>query len=156
MVTFSMIFDSPSYWLIISLVLIGLELIIPGAYLFWLGIGTAVAAGAVWVFPSISPAVQLIILAVFIIVSVYVGVKVQRKRKNDPADKLNSGLGVYINRQVVVDQDFVNGVGRISVDDTTYNALGTQNHKQGSMVSIVGIQNGRFVVQAVKQIKNEM
>lgn len=156
MEAFSMVFDNPSYWLIISLGLMALELIIPGVFLFWLGIGTAVAAGAAWVFPSISPTTQLIVLAVSIIISVYIGVKVQKKRKNDPADSLNSGLEIYINRQVLVDQDFINGNGRISVDDTTYNAISSENLKQGSMTTIVAIQNGRFVVQAVNQIKNEM
>lgn len=156
MQTTALVFSNPNYWLIISLVLMGLELIIPGVFLFWLGIGTAVAAGTLWVFPSIAPTLQLIVLAISIIVSVYIGVQFQKKQKNDPADKLNSGLEQYINRQVIVDKTFINGNGRISVDDTTYNAVSTQNPQQGSMVVIVAIQGGRFVVQPVSQIKNEM
>lgn len=151
-----MLFSNPSYWLIASLALMVLELIIPGVFLFWLGIGTAVAAAALWIFPSMDPTIQLITLAVSIIISVYVGVQFQKKRKNDPADKLNSGLAEYINRQVLVDKTFINGSGRISVDDTTYNAISSQNPVQGSMVTIIGVQSGRFVVQPVTQIKNEM
>lgn len=156
METTTLVFSNPSYWLIISLALMLLELIIPGIFLFWLGIGTAVAAAALWIFPTLGATLQLIILAVSIIVSVYIGIQFQKKRKNDPADKLNSGLAEYINRQVTVDKDFINGAGRISVDDTTYNAISSQNPPKGSVVTIVGVQGGRFVVQPVSLIKNEM
>ncbi len=136
------VFASPFAWFIASLVLMGLELVLPGVFLIWIGIGAAIVGLCLTVLPELSLALQLVILALAMLASVYLGVIVQRRRTSDPASGLNAGLHYYIGRQAEVDTDFSAGHGRVRIDDTWYTASSKRQLRAGERVTVTDVIDG--------------
>ena len=55
------LFDSAWYWLIAGAILIGLEIVIPGAFLMWIGGGMLITGASILLFPDTTLVVQLLL-----------------------------------------------------------------------------------------------
>ena len=124
----------------------GLELIVSGTFLIWIGMGAVATGMAVAFFPAMPLAGQIAVLIVAMVSAVLVGIRQQARRPNDAASTLNVGLEQFIGREVLAATDFEHGRGRIKIEDTTYNAHATDHVAQGDRLTVVSVQNSVFEV----------
>ena len=68
------------FWFILTLVLLGLEMTVPGVIFMWLAIASVIVGGLVFVDAAISWEMQFIIFSVLGIISVYAGRTYLRKK----------------------------------------------------------------------------
>lgn len=151
MESFDFIFASPWYWLSTAVLLIATEAFLPGMLFLWIGLGAAAVGVFVGVWPDAPLSLQLIVFAVFTVLSVLAGLKYQiRSRRAKGASGLNVGLSTYAGRHVIAVENFQNGRGRVKVNDTFYTALSADPIRNGQSVIVDSVGDGVFHVSAVE------
>ncbi len=143
----SAIFDSYWYWFSAALLLLLLEILVPGAFLIWIGLGAAGVGVFLFVFPTASLAWQLMALAMSVTAAVLVGVAWQKKASRQQPQGINQGLDSYIGRHAVASQDFVQGQGRVRLDDSFFSAYSHQEISTNQHVLITATDDNGFKVQ---------
>ncbi|HED16475.1 MAG TPA: NfeD family protein [Gammaproteobacteria bacterium] len=127
------------HWFIMSLVLIVLEMFLPGASFLWIGIAAALTGGLLWLMPNLEWTTQVLVFAVLSVLSVLAWRSWAKKHPvhtDQPA--LNRRGEHYLNRVFTLDEAIVNGVGKIRVDDSTWKVEGL-DCAAGSKVKVVGV-----------------
>lgn len=144
-----LLLGSPYLWLSLGLALILLELLLPGVYLFWIGLAAllvALPAGLL----GISAAYLALWFVIAMALSVWIGMKVQAQ-KQSKANSLNQGLEAYVNTVTTVaeTEGMAPNTVRIHLAGTTYLASCSQRLKTGDTVQIISVKDGRFFIQEV-------
>lgn len=145
------IFESYWYWLIAGLVLVLAEMLLPGVYLLWMGVGALVVGVFTAVWPNAPLWLQLAVLAVAMVGSVLAGIYFQaRTRKPADAQGLNAGLQSFVGAQGTAADGFHAGHGRIKLNDSFYNAVTADSqeaiHKHDALV-VQAVRNADLVVR---------
>ncbi|MGB3275754.1 MAG: NfeD family protein [Castellaniella sp.] len=154
----NVIFNNPWIWLILGVIVMGLELIVPGVYLFWVGAGlitTGVSVVAFADLPGIPLAAQIVIFMVAMFGWVLTGIYLQNRVRQAAPSALNAGLAQYAGRQVPIVQVFADSrresqtsyLGRIKLEDTTYGVISRHPLQEGQFVVILAYQDGKFLVE---------
>ena len=73
------LFVSPWYWLVGGLVVAGLEIVVAGVFLLWIGLGAMMVGILLLLLPGMPFALQLLLFAVTMLSSVALGFFVQRR-----------------------------------------------------------------------------
>lgn len=144
------IFDSFWYWLVAGVVLIATEVVVSGVYLLWLGLGALTVGLFTAAWPDAPSWLQWLILAIAMLGWVVVGVRWQRRSRASQPDVLNTGLSSYVGARALVSDNFVNGRGRIRLNDSYYSATATQDLEQGAAVVVLAVDGAEMRVQAVE------
>lgn len=110
-------------WLIGAGLLMIAELIMPGAYLIWLGAAALATALVVAVAP-LGWQAQLVVFALASLVAVIVGRLLARSRRGTDRPFLNRRAEELIGRAFVLREPIVGGIGQIRVDDTIWRVTG--------------------------------
>lgn len=111
-------------WLIAAAVLAIAELVVPGAFLIWIG-AAALVTGVLTLLLPIAPVVQGVIFAAATIASIQVGGRMLQRhpiKSDDPL--LNDRVARLIGEHVVVTSAIVQGRGRVRVGDGEWAAYG--------------------------------
>lgn len=111
-------------WIVVGLALAAAEIVVPGAFLIWIGLA-AVATGLIEAIFHFGSTWNLIILALLTFVFVLIGRKVYGgvSRVTDQPF-LNRRAEALIGREFVLDHPIEHGVGRIRVDDSVWRVAG--------------------------------
>lgn len=124
-------------WLIGAAVLGIAELLMPGLFLIWLAAAAAITGFAALLF-GIPLAFQFALFALVALAAVYVG---RRWYANHPVESsdpfLNDRAARLIGETVVVVGAIENGVGRVKVGDSVWNARGP-DAEVGARVRVIG------------------
>lgn len=144
------LFDSYWYWLSAALLLLLLELLIPGAFLMWIGLGAAGVGLFLFVFPTAGLVWQLIALAVSVTVSVLLGAVWQKRSRQQNPHGLNQGLESYVGRHARVRQSFVQGQGRVHLDDSSFAAYSDEEVQAPAQVVILAVGAQGFKVKIIQ------
>lgn len=148
--TISHIFDSHWYWLSAALLLFVLEVIVPGAFLMWIGLGAAMVGVFILFFPLAPLGVLLVVLAISVIMAVLLGIYFQKKRLSNQGATLVQGLNMYIGRQFMLSLAIEpNELVRIRIDDTFFSATADSSLKAGQIVKVKQVQNNTLHLEAV-------
>ncbi|WP_062111005.1 NfeD family protein [Aureimonas sp. AU40] len=134
------------WWLLGVLLLLG-ELLLPGVYLLFLGIGAiVVGANALWL-PDLSWQSQLVGFAVVSGVAALIGHRFygQRARRADAAPLNEPGLRL-VGRRAKVSEAIEGGRGRVAVDDGWWSAEGP-DLPVGAPVVIESVQGSLLKVR---------
>lgn len=137
------------HWLILAVILIILEILIPGGYFLWMGVSAAAVGGVMFVFPETFALVQVLIFAVLSVTTVMLYKSYQKNNPvvtDEPA--LNRRGEQYIGRIFTLTEPIVNGVGKIKVDDSSWKINGA-NAEAGTRVRIVAVDGATFKVEVV-------
>lgn len=145
----ALVFSSYWYWLVAALLLLILEILVPGIFLLWIGLGAALVGLFLLLWPNAGPEWQLLALACSISLSVAAGLLWQRKLLRREPATVNRGLEEYLQQTAQVSQPFNQGHGRIRIDDSSWPARCEQPLEAGQWVRIVAIDHGLLVVQPV-------
>lgn len=142
------LFANPWYWIIGGTIIAGLELIVPGVFMLWIGLGALAVGLLLTAFPDLPMSWQFLIFAGAMISSIGSGFLLQRVGRNKQADApLNQELAGFVGRVLIAADDFAVGRGRVRVGDTTYAALSTEAIAAGDEVQVIAIESGRLRVE---------
>jgi membrane protein implicated in regulation of membrane protease activity len=127
----------PWGWFIAGLLLMGLEILAPGAFMLWLGLA-AVATGLVVSAVPLSWQAAVIVFAGLALVSVLIGRRLLGNRAAQKGETaLNDRVARLIGRTFVLDQPIEQGRGRVKVDDTIWRIEGP-DLPPGATVRVTG------------------
>lgn len=103
------------FWVAGGLVLLGLEIFVPGAFLMWIGLGALGTGGLVWL-TGFGFAPQVVAFAVLSGVSVAIGLKLRR-----PVRRLNTQTAGLVGRPATAIA-FDGRAGRVRLGDSDWAA----------------------------------
>lgn len=123
-------------WLIVGVVLMGIETFAPGVFMLWLGIA-ALIVGLLTFTINWSWQTQIIVFAILSIAMVPLW-RHFSKRNEKPTDKpfLNKRAQGLIGRVFTLEKPIVDGTGTVKIDDTIWRVSGA-DAPAGSRVKII-------------------
>jgi inner membrane protein len=135
----------PWTWLILGLLLIGLETIAPGVFLLWLGIA-AILTGLLDYAFGLSWQAAFVLFAVLAVASVLAGRALTARGMRGDDTALNRRGEALIGRRFRLDGPIVAGEGRIRVDDTVWRVVGP-DLPAGAEVKALRLDGATLVVE---------
>jgi hypothetical protein len=138
-------------WWILALVLIAIEVAVPGYFMLWIGIAAAVTGALLWAMPDLSLLSQAIAFALLTFAScaVYGFWLRPRLRRSQPgAERLNRRAEQMIGRRYVLVEAIVNGRGKAQVGDGQWLVSGP-DLSIGSAVEVLSVDGTTLLVRAV-------
>jgi membrane protein implicated in regulation of membrane protease activity len=137
------------HWLILALVLAGIEMLTPGFFAIWLGGAALITGLIVLVISSMSWEGQLILFAILAAVSVLAWYKIGRRVMIATDDAtLNRRGDSLVGRTGDLIEPIVNGRGRVKIDDSTWRAEG-HDAPLGTRMVVTGVQGAILKVDRV-------
>ena len=144
-----MAFESITFWhwFILAIVLLVLEVFAPGAVFLWMGIAAAVVGVILFFAPDMGWEYQLMVFSIFAIVSI-AGWRQYLKRHPMKTDRpnLNRRGDQYVGRTFTLEHPIVNGLGKITVDDSTWKVRGP-DCDAGTHVKVIGVDGTELLVE---------
>jgi len=133
-------------WLVFGLLLMGLELMLPGVFLFWVGLA-ALLVGLLSVVIAPPWQLQLLMFAVFAAAAVPVWRRVARSNSgvSNSNPFLNKRSEAMIGRVFTLEKPIVDGAGTVRIDDTIWRVAGPDT-PAGSRVRIVRADGASLTV----------
>ena len=139
----------PWSWWIVGLVFLGLEILVPGVFLLWVGLA-AIVVGALsflfWGADAWSWQIQLLVFAVLAIASALIGRRISGANSESDQPMLNRRVEGLVGRTATLEEPIANGKGRIRLDDTTWIVQGP-DMPAGAQVRITAAQAGGLTVE---------
>lgn len=139
----------PWSWMVLGLVLLGVEIVVPGVFMLWIGIAaivTGVLSLFLWEQAFWSWQIQLLVFAVLVIIAIFAGRRIMVSGQRDTDEPLLNRRGEQlVGRTATLSEPISNGQGRVRLDDTTWRISGP-DLPSGSQVRITGVEGGRLVV----------
>ncbi|MGI9406013.1 MAG: NfeD family protein [Hyphomicrobiaceae bacterium] len=133
-------------WVILGLVLMILEAIVPGVFLIWFGTA-AIVTGVVSVMFDLGLSAQFLTFGVFAAISVLFGWRYgQYAVGESDRPNLNVRGRQYVGRTFELEEDIVNGQGRMKVGDSTWRVNGP-DAKVGATVRVTGVKGASLEVE---------
>lgn len=137
------------WWILAGLLLI-LELTAPAFFFLWLGIAAAAVGLILLVFKDIPLETQLVLFGVASIVAVLAWRKYRETRPvTTDQPNLNRRGHQYIGRVFSLDAPIINGVGKVTVDDSTWKVKGP-DLAAGTHVRVTGVEGVVFMVEVAE------
>ena len=135
-------------WLIFGVILMALELIAPGVFLFWLGLAALLVGLLSFAFHP-SWQVQILMFAVFAAAAVPVWRRLARSHAAGSANSrfLNKRADALVGRVFTLEKPIVDGAGTVRIDDTIWRVAGP-DAPAGSRVRIVQADGASLTVAA--------
>ncbi|MGN6670244.1 MAG: NfeD family protein [Candidatus Nucleicultricaceae bacterium] len=138
------------YWWVIGLVLLVLEVLMPGAFFLWMAISAGLTGFLMMLLPGLSLIHALILFAVFSVISVW-GWRTfaPTKTKQNDQPLLNERGEQFIGRVVTLSAAIVNGQGKVRLDDTIWKVEGVDCPAH-TKVRVIGIHGTVLQVEPVQ------
>ena len=134
-------------WLILGLLLMALEMLAPGVFLFWLGLA-ALLVGLLSFAVDLSWQMQLLLFAVFSAAAVPLWRRMAQRGKGvSPSPFLNKRADALVGRVFTLEKPIVDGSGTVRVDDTIWRVTGPDT-AAGSKVKVVRADGAMLTVAA--------
>jgi inner membrane protein len=135
-------------WLIFGLVLMTLELVAPGVFLFWLGLA-ALLVGLVSFAIHPSWQLQLLMFAAFATAAVPLWRRIARQKPGENSHPfLNRRADALVGRVFTLDKPIIDGAGTVRIDDTIWRVAGP-DAPAGSRVKVVQADGASLTVASV-------
>jgi membrane protein implicated in regulation of membrane protease activity len=131
-------------WFVLGLVLLALELVVPGGWFLWLGAG-GILTGLLSFVPAITSPWQVTIFGVLALAIVIGWTMISRTRK-PTSDRpfLNARGESYVGHEGNLDEPIVNGYGRLKLGDTWWRIAGP-DLAAGNRVRVTGTLDGNVL-----------
>ena len=138
----------PWAWIIAGAILFALELMVPGAFMMWLGIAAALV-GAISLAVDWSWQWQCVAFAAFAIASIPLFRRFALKAEPPPSEAplLNRRTEALVGRVFTLDKPIIDGTGTVRIDDTVWRVAGP-DAPAGSRVRIVQADGASLRVAA--------
>ena len=135
-------------WFIAGLILLGLEVIAPGAFMMWLGLA-ALLVGAISLAIDWPWQAQIVAFAVFAIASIPLWRRFIRQNQQAPDQPfLNRRIEGMVGNVFTLETPIVDGVGTVRVGDTIWRVNGPDG-PAGSRVTVTRVDAAMLFVAPV-------
>ncbi len=126
------------HWWILGMVLLGIEVFVPGFFFLWLGIAAGVVGLILFFDPALSWQIQVILYALLSLASIFAWQFWLHSMLTPHTDQptLNRRAVQYVGRTFVLEQAIVNGRGRIRIEGTSWSVEGP-DLPEGSVVRVI-------------------
>lgn len=149
MTAFGIAWSIGALWLAAALLLVITEMVVPGFFLIFLGVGAAVIGVITLLVPDVPILLQAVIFAVVTAAAVAIGRRWYQGSDRPSADPLlNDRAARLIGKRVEVCDAIVDGEGRVKVGDGAWSATGP-DAGVGATVRIVGASGSVLRVEPV-------
>ena len=139
------------YWWVAGLVLIGIEVFMPGTFFLWMGVAAGVVGLGLLFWPGLSLDYQLLTFAVVSIGTVALWrIYLRKNPPESDAPALNRRGRQYVGRVFVLSEAIQNGTGKIRVDDTTWKVTGP-DLPEGARVRVTAVEGTALEVEAAAE-----
>jgi inner membrane protein len=136
-------------WLIFGFILMALELLAPGVFMFWLGLA-ALLVGLLSFAISLSWQAQLLLFAVFAVAAVpawrHFARSASSRSQSNPF--LNRRTEALIGREFTLEKPIVDGTGTVRIDDTIWHVAGP-DAPAGSRVKVVQADGRKLSISSL-------
>ncbi|CAN7292758.1 NfeD family protein [Devosia sp. LjRoot3] len=140
--------NAPWAWIIAGLILLSLELVVPGGYLLWLGIAGLIT-GLVVLFQPIAWPFQWLMFGVLALVAIVLWTRWSRSRpRQSDRPYLNRRGDSFVGHEAVLEQPIAGGFGRLTLGDTIWRISGP-DLPAGQRIRIVGSEGAVLLVEAI-------
>ncbi|MGB3445493.1 MAG: NfeD family protein [Xanthobacteraceae bacterium] len=134
-------------WLILGLVLIGIEALAPGVFMLWLGLA-ALLVGLLSFVIDLHWQMQILLFAVFAAAAVPVWRHLARRGKGETSNPfLNRRTDALVGRVFTLEKPIQDGSGMVRIDDTIWRVTGP-DAPAGSRIRIVKADGATLTVAA--------
>lgn len=138
----------PWAWFVVGLVLLALELVVPGGYFLWLG-SAGIVTGLLSFIPGLTWPWQFTIFGILALAIVIGWTMVSRNRRpKTDSPYLNQRADRFIGHEAVIDEPIRDGFGRLALEDGTWRIAGP-DLPAGRKVRVVGADGAVLKVEAV-------
>lgn len=133
-----------SWWALVGVAMLVLELLLPGIYLMWLAAAALAVALALLIMPL--PLIwQLALFALFAVITVPVGYRWYRRARSGHQGKLRAPDALMVGRMGVVVEPIGPALGKVKLGDSPWLAESEDALAVGTPVTVIG-QRGTVVV----------
>ncbi len=139
------------WWLTAGMILMVMEIVTPGVFFLWIGIGAIITGLIAAIFPTAAPALLGAVFALLSVITVFVGRKIMSKRQVPADTGLNNRTAQYIGQIYQVYEPIVDGRGKISVGDTLWLAGAKTNIPANTSVKVTGVRGMVLEVEPVDE-----
>lgn len=134
------------HWVILGLALVALEVMIPGAFLLWIGVAALILGGMTFLLPLTSVTAQLVLFGVMTLLVTILGRKIIRlQARGEAPATLNRRGQQFVGQTIVLDAPIINGHAHVTVADSKWRIKGP-NLPAGIVVKVVGIDGNMLIV----------
>ena len=135
-------------WLILAGIFFALELLVPGAFMLWLGL-SALLVGIISFAVDWPWQYQLVAFAAFALIALPVWRHFARRvEKVGDQPFLNRRADAFVGREFTLEKPIVSGSGTVKIDDSIWRLAGP-DCPGGSRVKVVRADAATLVVEAV-------
>ena len=129
-------------WFSLGLLLVLLELFVPGVYLVWFGL-SAFVTGALTIYHDFTVIEQSLVFVVFALTGwFFYGRIMKRSKVSDRYKHLNDPAGQHIGKTYLLAEDVVDGRSKALIGDSVWIVECEDGLKKGDKVKITGVENG--------------
>jgi membrane protein implicated in regulation of membrane protease activity len=133
-------------WLILGAVFFVLELLVPGAFMMWLGL-SALLVGVISFFAAWTWQYQLIAFAILALASIPLWRRFAHRVEGQVDQPfLNRRADAFVGRVFTLEKPIVSGTGTVKIDDTIWRLSGADT-PAGSRVKVVRADAATLVVE---------
>jgi membrane protein implicated in regulation of membrane protease activity len=134
-------------WFIAGGVLLALEALAPGVFLFWLGLA-AMLVGAVSMYVDLSWQTQFILFAIFSVLMIPLWHRLSFGSTRTDQPFLNRRADALVGRIFTLERPIVDGAGTVRVGDSVWRITG-RDLPAGRRVKVIGIEGTALHVELV-------
>ena len=137
-------------WVVLGFILLLLELVFPGVFFVWFGLGALLTALVSLLFYNLPWIafweVEVVFFLIFSVIMVLIGRNFFRRDRETDEPLLNRRTDQIIGKIVVLEEPVQDGKGRIRFDDTIWRIKGP-DLPEGTEVKVVAFENGVFTIE---------
>jgi inner membrane protein len=140
----------PWNWVAIGLVLLVLEIAIPGVFLLWFGLAAIIIGVLTVMFANTGfwPwEAQILVFLMLALVLAYYGKRMMDKGDETDEPLLNQRSAQLVGRTATLTEPILEGHGRIKLDDTTWRIKGP-DMPAGTRVKVTSVEGNDLAVES--------
>jgi len=134
-------------WFIAGGVLLALEALAPGVFMFWLGLA-AMLVGAVSMYLDLSWQTQFILFAIFSVLMIPLWRRLSFGSTTTDQPFLNRRADALVGRVFTLERPIVDGAGTLRIGDSVWRITG-RDVPAGRRVKVVGVEGTALHVELV-------
>jgi membrane protein implicated in regulation of membrane protease activity len=142
----------PWNWMVLGMVLLVLEILVPGVFLLWIGLAALVVGAitlALWDAAFWTWEFQVVVFLALSVAAAFAGRRIMAGRVDDTDQPfLNQRAEQLIGRTATLREPILEGRGRIQLGDTLWRVSGP-DLPIGAQVRVVSIRDSELVVAPV-------
>lgn len=134
----------PWSWWIGGIILLGLEIFVPGTFFLWFGVA-ALLVGTLGFFIPISFGLQISLWVATSLILLVIGRRFFKRADTSDEPLLNDRMAQFTGRSFTLAEPIVEGDGRLKIGDTMWRVTGP-DLPAGSKVTVTGADGTALVV----------